>query len=46
MPWAQRSCTYQQNFDLVRLHTDFMTDDDRKLVMGDTLARLYRVDQP
>ena len=46
MPWAQRNCTYQQNFDLVRLHTDFMTDEDRKLVMGDTLARLYKVDQP
>ena len=43
MPWAQRTCTYRQNLDLVRLHTDFMTEDDRKLVMGDNLARLFKV---
>ena len=29
MPWAQRTCTYRQNLDSVRLHTDFMTDEDR-----------------
>ncbi len=43
MPWAQRTCTYRQNLDLVRLHTDFMTEDDRKLVMGDNLARLFKI---
>ncbi|MDP6495872.1 MAG: amidohydrolase family protein, partial [Dehalococcoidia bacterium] len=43
MPWVQRTCTYRQNLDLVRLHTDFMTEGDRKLVMGDNLARLFKV---
>ena len=44
MPWTMRTCTYQQNLDLIRLHTDFMTEEDRKLVMGGNVARLFRVD--
>ena len=43
MPACMRVCTYRQNLDLVRLHTDFMTDADRALVMGDNLARIYKV---
>jgi predicted TIM-barrel fold metal-dependent hydrolase len=43
MPWAMRTCTYQQNLDLIRLHTDFMTEEDRKLVMGRNVARLFKV---
>ena len=46
MPFAQRTCTYRQNLDLIRLHTDFMTESDRKLVAGDNLARLFRVAEP
>ncbi len=45
MPWCQRVCTYRQNWDLVRLHTDFMTDEDRALIMGDNLARVYNVSE-
>ena len=43
MPFAQRTCTYQQNLDTVRLHTEFMSEEDRKLVMGDNLAKLFKV---
>jgi hypothetical protein len=28
---------------VARLHTEFMTDDDRALIMGDNLARIYKV---
>ena len=40
MPWAQRTSTYRQNLDCVRLHTDFMTDEDRGLVTGGNLAKI------
>ncbi len=43
MPWAMRTCTYQQNLDLIRLHTDFMTQGDRELVMGGNVARLFGI---
>jgi predicted TIM-barrel fold metal-dependent hydrolase len=46
MPWAQRTCPYRQNLDLVRLHTDYMTDEERKLIMGGTLERLFKVAGP
>ncbi len=44
MPWALRTCTYQQNLDLIRLHCDFMTPEDRALVMGGNLQKLLRVE--
>ena len=40
LPWAYRTCTYQQSLDLVRLHTPYMTDGDRELVLGGNLSRL------
>ena len=43
MPFAMRTCTYRQNLDTIRWHTNFMTDADRALVMGDNLARIYHV---
>ena len=43
LPWLLRSCTYKQCFDSVRLHTEFMTDDDRGLVLGGNAARIYGV---
>ena len=45
MPWTQRTCTYRQDLDLIRLHTDSMTEADRKLVTGGNLARIYRIDE-
>ncbi|MEE9247919.1 MAG: amidohydrolase family protein [Dehalococcoidia bacterium] len=43
IPWCFRTCTYQQNLDLIRLHTDFMTEEDRALVLGGNLARLLGI---
>ena len=43
MPWTQRTCTYRQCLDLIKLHTEFMTDADRDLVLGGNLARMYGV---
>ncbi|MBI4338181.1 MAG: amidohydrolase family protein [Chloroflexi bacterium] len=43
MPWAMRTCTYRQDLDLVRLHTDFMTEADRRLVLGGNLAHLFKL---
>ena len=43
MPWTLRLTTYKQCLDLVRLHTDFMTDEDRNLVLGGNLARIYGI---
>ena len=40
LPWCYRTCTYQQNVDLVRLHTPYMTDKDRGLVLGGNLSLL------
>ena len=46
MPFTLRTCTYRQCLDAIRYHTDFMTEDDRKLVMGGNAARLYKVEPP
>ena len=43
MPWAGRACTYKQCIDTIRHHTEFMTDEDRSLVLGGNAARIYRV---
>jgi predicted TIM-barrel fold metal-dependent hydrolase len=43
MPWTQRTCTYRQCLDLVRLHTSYMTEEERDLITGGTLARLFKV---
>ena len=43
MPWAQRACTYKQCIDTIRHHTEFMTDKDRHLVLGETPLASNRV---
>ena len=43
MPFTLRACTYRQCLDAIRLHADFMTADERKMVMGENAARLYKV---
>ena len=43
MPWTQRTSTYRQCLDLVRLHTGFMTGEERDLVTGGNVARLFKV---
>lgn len=43
MPNNQRSCTYLQLLDTVRLHFDFLDDRGRTDVLGGTAARLYGI---
>jgi predicted TIM-barrel fold metal-dependent hydrolase len=43
MPHLYRTCTYQQCQDLVRLHFDFMSEEERRLVLGENAARLFRL---
>ena len=43
MPYTQRTCTYTQCLDLIRLHCEFMAPADRELVMGGNLARIYGI---
>ena len=42
MPNIYRTCTYQQCLDLVRLHFDFMSKDEKDLVLGNNAAKLFR----
>jgi len=43
MPNTYRTCTYQQCLDLVRLHFDFMSEEEKSLVLGGNAARILRV---
>ena len=42
MPNIYRTCTYQQCLDLVRVHFDFMSKNERDLVLGDNAYKLFR----
>lgn len=42
-PFIYRGCTYKQCQDLVRLHMDFMSEEERKLVLGGNAAKLFDV---
>ena len=44
MPGAERSVTYRQAMDYVRLHADFMSDEDKSLFFGGNAARLFRLE--
>jgi predicted TIM-barrel fold metal-dependent hydrolase len=43
MPNVYRTCTYRQSLDLVRLHFDFLNDDEKELVLGKNAARVFRL---
>jgi predicted TIM-barrel fold metal-dependent hydrolase len=43
MPNIYRTCTYQQCIDLVKIHFDFMSDEEKKLVLGGTAAKLFGI---
>lgn len=41
MPNLYRTCTYQQCLDLVRLHFDFLDEEERKSVLGENALRAF-----
>jgi len=43
MPFTYRTCTYKQCLDLVRLHFDFLNEEEKSLVLGGNAAKLFRV---
>jgi len=43
MPNNYRVCTYRQMLDLVRLHFDFLSEEEKSLVLGGNAAKLFRV---
>ncbi len=43
MPALMRSCTYRQSLDFVRIHCDFMSEEEKDLVLGGNAARLFNL---
>ncbi len=43
MPNTYRTCTYKQCLDLVRLHFNFLNEEEKSLVLGGNAAKLFRV---
>jgi predicted TIM-barrel fold metal-dependent hydrolase len=43
MPFVYRTCTYRQLLDLVRLHFDFLNEEEKRLVIGGNAARVFRI---
>ena len=44
MPAAERSVTYCQAMDYVRLHAEFMSKDDKALFFGGNVARIFELE--
>ena len=43
MPMVARFCTYKQTIDQFRTHCDFLTDTDRKNILGRTAAKIMNI---
>jgi len=43
IPNIFRTCSYRQCLDLVRLHFDFLREEEKNLVLGGNAAKLFRV---
>jgi predicted TIM-barrel fold metal-dependent hydrolase len=43
MPNNYRTCTYRQCLDLVRLHFDFLSEEEKGLVLGGNAARVFGI---
>lgn len=42
-PFIYRGCTYKQCQDLVRLHMNFMSEEEKALVLGGNAEKLFKV---
>ena len=43
MPFTYRTCTYRQCLDIVRLHFDFLSEEEKALVVGGNATRLFGI---
>jgi len=43
MPNIYRTCTYRQCLDLVGLHLDFLSEEEKALVLGENAARVFGI---
>jgi hypothetical protein len=43
MPFIYRTCTHRQLLDLVRLHLDFLNEEEKRLVLAGNAARIFRI---
>ena len=45
MPNVERFCTYKQSLDYVRRYCEFLTAREKDLILGDTCAAFYGIEQ-
>ena len=38
-------CTYRQSMDYIRLHCDFLSQEEKDLILGGNVARLFGIEQ-
>jgi predicted TIM-barrel fold metal-dependent hydrolase len=44
MPYCSGSwCTYKQALDYIRLHCEFLSADEKALILGDNAARMFNL---
>lgn len=43
MPFTFRTCTYRQCLDAVRLHCNFLSEEEKQLVIGKNAAKVFKV---
>ena len=44
MPFQNRFCTFRQSRDWIESYCDFLSDDDLRLIMGGTAARILGIE--
>lgn len=37
-------CTYRQSIDFIRVHCDFLTEDEKEQILGGNVARMFGID--
>ena len=43
MPFTWYWCTYRQSMDYIRLHCDFLSEEEKGLILGGNVARLFKL---
>ena len=44
MPYGNSWCTYRQAADFIRLHCDFLSKEEKALILGGNVARMFAID--